>query len=48
MINVGLIGFGLAGRVLHAPLIAAAGMRITAVVTVVTTNWLRRSRARNQ
>ena len=33
MINVGLTGFGLAGRKLHAPLIAAAGMRITAVVT---------------
>lgn len=33
MINVGLIGFGLAGRVLHAPLIEAAGMRITSVVT---------------
>ena len=33
MINVGLTGFGLAGRKLHAPLIVAAGMRITAVVT---------------
>jgi scyllo-inositol 2-dehydrogenase (NADP+) len=33
MINVGLVGFGLAGRVLHAPLIQAAGMRIAAVVS---------------
>jgi len=33
MINVGLSGFGLAGRTLHAPLILAAGMRISAVVT---------------
>ena len=33
MIRVGLIGFGLAGRWFHAPLIAAAGMQIRAVVT---------------
>ena len=32
-LNVGLVGFGLAGRTLHAPLIAASGMRIAAVVT---------------
>ncbi len=32
-INVGLVGFGLAGRTLHAPLIVASGMRIAAVVT---------------
>ncbi len=32
-VNVGLLGFGLAGRVLHAPLIQASGMRIGAVVT---------------
>ncbi|HEY4368512.1 MAG TPA: Gfo/Idh/MocA family oxidoreductase [Steroidobacteraceae bacterium] len=30
---VGLIGFGLAGRTFHAPLIQAAGLRIGAVVT---------------
>jgi scyllo-inositol 2-dehydrogenase (NADP+) len=33
MINVGFAGFGVAGRILHAPLILAAGMRITAAVT---------------
>ncbi|HEY3808440.1 MAG TPA: Gfo/Idh/MocA family oxidoreductase [Steroidobacteraceae bacterium] len=33
MIDVGLVGFGLAGRVLHAPLIQTTGMRIAAVVT---------------
>jgi len=33
MVNVGLSGFGLAGRMLHSPLIKAAGMRVTAVVT---------------
>lgn len=33
MISVGLVGFGLAGRVLHAPLIANAGMTIVGVVT---------------
>lgn len=33
MINVGFAGFGFAGRTLHAPLILAAGMRITAAVT---------------
>jgi len=33
VINVGLIGFGLAGRYFHAPLIVAAGMRISAIVT---------------
>lgn len=33
MITVGLVGFGLAGRILHAPLIAHAGMRIVGVVT---------------
>jgi len=32
-LNVGLVGFGLAGRYLHAPLITASGMRIIAVVT---------------
>lgn len=32
-IKVGLAGFGLAGRVLHRPLILAAGMEITAVVS---------------
>ena len=32
-LNVGLVGFGLAGRYLHAPLITASGMRIAAVVT---------------
>jgi scyllo-inositol 2-dehydrogenase (NADP+) len=32
-LRVGLIGFGLAGRVLHAPLIRAAGMEIVGVVT---------------
>lgn len=32
-LGVGLIGFGLAGRVLHAPLIAASGMAIRAVLT---------------
>lgn len=31
--GVGLVGFGLAGRVLHAPLIAASGMDIVGVVT---------------
>lgn len=30
---VGLVGFGLAGRILHAPLILGAGLRIAAVVT---------------
>lgn len=33
MLRVGLIGFGLAGRYFHAPLIRAAGMRLRAVVT---------------
>jgi scyllo-inositol 2-dehydrogenase (NADP+) len=33
MINVGLIGFGLAGRYFHAPLIVASGMQLRAVVT---------------
>lgn len=33
MIQVGLIGFGLAGRYFHAPLIQAAGMELRAVVT---------------
>jgi scyllo-inositol 2-dehydrogenase (NADP+) len=33
MVHVGLIGFGLAGRYFHAPLIEAAGMKIAAVVT---------------
>jgi scyllo-inositol 2-dehydrogenase (NADP+) len=33
MLSVGLVGFGFAGRHLHAPLIRAAGMRIAAVVT---------------
>ena len=33
MIRVGLIGFGLAGRYFHAPLIVAAGMQLRAVVT---------------
>ncbi|MFL6550311.1 MAG: Gfo/Idh/MocA family oxidoreductase [Povalibacter sp.] len=33
MIRVGLIGFGLAGRYFHAPLITAAGMDLCAVVT---------------
>ena len=32
-VGVGLVGFGLAGRVLHAPLIAASGMDIVGVVT---------------
>jgi scyllo-inositol 2-dehydrogenase (NADP+) len=32
-IGVGLVGFGLAGRVLHAPLIGASGMEIVGVVT---------------
>lgn len=32
-LNVGLVGFGQAGRYLHAPLITASGMRIAAVVT---------------
>jgi scyllo-inositol 2-dehydrogenase (NADP+) len=33
MIRVGLIGFGLAGRYFHAPLIRAAGMQLHAIVT---------------
>ena len=34
MLNVGLIGFGLAGRAFHAPLIAATpALRLAAVVT---------------
>ena len=33
MIRAGLIGFGLAGRYFHAPLILAAGMELRAVVT---------------
>lgn len=33
MIRVGLIGFGLAGRYFHAPLIRAAGMELRAAVT---------------
>jgi len=33
MIRVGLIGFGLAGRYFHAPLILAAGMELRIVVT---------------
>jgi scyllo-inositol 2-dehydrogenase (NADP+) len=32
-ISVGLVGFGLAGRYLHAPLIAAAGLHLAAIVT---------------
>jgi scyllo-inositol 2-dehydrogenase (NADP+) len=32
-VSVGLVGFGLAGHTLHAPLIAHAGMNITGVVT---------------
>jgi scyllo-inositol 2-dehydrogenase (NADP+) len=32
-LSVGLVGFGLAGRYLHAPLISASGMRIAAVVS---------------
>lgn len=32
-VGVGLVGYGLAGRILHAPVIAAAGMAIRAVVT---------------
>ena len=32
-LSVGLVGFGLAGRYLHRPLIAAAGMDIVAVVS---------------
>jgi scyllo-inositol 2-dehydrogenase (NADP+) len=32
-INVGLVGFGLAGRLLHLPLIRAAGMRVASIVT---------------
>jgi scyllo-inositol 2-dehydrogenase (NADP+) len=31
--RIGLIGFGLAGRYFHAPLVAAAGMQLRAVVT---------------
>jgi scyllo-inositol 2-dehydrogenase (NADP+) len=33
MIRVGLIGFGLAGRYFHAPLITAAGLDLRAIVT---------------
>jgi scyllo-inositol 2-dehydrogenase (NADP+) len=33
MLQAGLIGFGLAGRYFHAPLIQAAGIRIAAVVS---------------
>lgn len=33
MLRVGLLGFGLAGRYFHAPLIRAAGMELRAVVT---------------
>jgi scyllo-inositol 2-dehydrogenase (NADP+) len=32
-LKVGLVGFGLAGRILHTPLIRSAGMDIVAVVT---------------
>lgn len=32
-VSVGLVGFGLAGRIFHAPLIVAAGMQIRGVVT---------------
>lgn len=32
-VSVGLVGFGLAGRVFHAPLIIAAGMQVRGVVT---------------
>ena len=32
-VAVGLVGFGLAGRVFHAPLIRASGMEITGVVS---------------
>ncbi len=32
-IRVGLIGYGLAGRILHAPIIRAAGLEITAIAT---------------
>lgn len=33
MIRAGLVGYGLAGRLLHAPLIASAGIEIAAIVT---------------
>ena len=33
MLRVGLLGFGLAGRTFHAPLIRAAGLKLAAVVT---------------
>ncbi|MGH7549119.1 MAG: Gfo/Idh/MocA family oxidoreductase [Gemmatimonadales bacterium] len=33
MLNVGLVGFGFAGRVFHAPVIrAVAGLRLTTIV----------------
>jgi scyllo-inositol 2-dehydrogenase (NADP+) len=32
-LRVGLVGYGLAGRILHAPLIAASGLDIAAIVT---------------
>jgi scyllo-inositol 2-dehydrogenase (NADP+) len=32
-LRVGLVGYGLAGRLLHAPLIAASGFEITAIAT---------------
>jgi len=32
-LRVGIVGFGLAGRYFHAPLIAAAGMRVHGIVT---------------
>lgn len=35
-VAVGVVGFGLAGRVLHTPLILDAGMEVTAVVTSQT------------
>jgi scyllo-inositol 2-dehydrogenase (NADP+) len=31
-LNVGIVGFGVSGRTFHAPLIRAAGMRVTAIV----------------
>jgi scyllo-inositol 2-dehydrogenase (NADP+) len=32
-VRVGIVGFGFAGRILHAPLIRASGMQISAIVT---------------
>jgi scyllo-inositol 2-dehydrogenase (NADP+) len=43
MIRVGLIGFGLAGRVFHAPLIASAeGLELAAVLERTTNNAVKR------